>query len=295
MRRFYVLLLLLVGAGSWATLRSYRQQTRLHQQLEELTQVLTTENDLASRNAQHTVKGIEAAVAKNRNQPTDRALLRHAKAIQTCAEQLVETLRTYGDQLRRATSNKEAVPLQHPNAAIGSESAKKQRQALAKQLAAYNDTLRQSGAAEATAAPLLAPTFEATTPVADALADLSRLEGEVLARQTPALKHISERVGARQWPMHPVATATAESNVVAPCGTYRAQLGVVSYFSANELRMTITCNGQPISVDHNGIGLVRFRAPSRPGPATWTGTIRLNSNGRDTTFKVKVPYRVARR
>ncbi len=34
---------------------------------------------------------------------------------------------------------------------------------------------------------------------------------------------------------------------------------------------------------------------TRPGPATWTGTIRLNHYGRDTTFRVTVPYRVARR
>jgi hypothetical protein len=295
MRRLSILLLLLAGAGGWAALRSYRQQARLLQQIEELTQVLTTENDLASRNAQNTIKGIEAAVAKNRNQPTDRALLRHAEAIQTCVKQLVETLQTCGDQLRLATGNKEFMPLQHPNAAIGEAAAKSQQQALEKQLIAYIDTLRHSGAAEAAATPLLAPAFEATTPVADVLADLSRLESEILARQTHTLKRISERVGALRWPMHPVATATAESNVVAPGSNYRAQLEVVGYFSANELKMQMACNGQPVPISPNGTGLVRFRAPTRPGPATWTGTIRLNQHGRDTTFKVTVPYRVARR
>ena len=88
--------------------------------------------------------------------------------------------------------------------------------------------------------------------------------------------------------------ATAVSNVVAPGGSYRAQFGLVSYFSAQELTMRMNCNGQPVPTNAQGVGLVSFRAPARPGPAQWTGTIRLQSNGRDTTFKVTVPYRVAR-
>jgi hypothetical protein len=59
--------------------------------------------------------------------------------------------------------------------------------------------------------------------------------------------------------------------------------------------MQLTCNGRPVPIAPNGTGLVSFRAPTRPGPATWTGTIRLNQYGRDTTFRVTVPYRVARR
>ena len=297
MRRLFIVLLLLLGAGSWAALRSYRQQNRLHQQLVQLTLVLTGENDLANHNAQNIIKGIQAATVKNRNQPADLALLRQAEALQTCVNQLVETLRSYGDQLRHTTGNKESMPLQHLRTPIGAGLGKDapRRQALERQMAAYADTLRRFKVAEAEAAPPPLPAFAENTPVAEALADLSQLESEVLARQTHALQRIAKSVGAQKWLTHPLITAVAESNVVAPGDTYHAQLGLVGYFLANELKMRMTCNGRPVLIGPAGTGLVRFRAPTRPGPATWTGTIRLNSNGRDSTFKVTVPYRVAHR
>lgn len=296
MRRVLFLLLLASAAG-WAALHHYRQQSRLHQQLAQLTEVLTTENNRVNNNAEGTIKGIEAAVAKNNNQPADVALLRCAEALQDYTKHLTETLRTTGEQLRRATGNKAAMPLQHPGTAIGAalDPSTARWQVLGRRLAGYADTLRHLDLLPAQAAPLRAPNFPHATPVAESLADLTRLESEILAYQTHALQSIGKRVGARRWLSHPLAIATAQSNVVAPGDTYRAQLGLVGYFSANELKMTMACNGRPVPAGPDGTGLVRFRAPTRPGPATWTGTIRLNQNGRDTTFKVTVPYRVARR
>jgi len=62
----------------------------------------------------------------------------------------------------------------------------------------------------------------------------------------------------------------------------------------------MTYNGSPLSVGPDGHGKVEFTA--RPGAfdqagnakANWTGSIRLNQNGRDTTFKVTVPYTVTK-
>jgi hypothetical protein len=296
MRRF-ILLLLLTGAADWATMRHYHQQSLLHQQIMQLMAVLTTENDLVSRNAEGTIKDIEAAAAKNRNQPTDLALLRRAEALQTQVKQLVNLLQTSDDQLRRATGNKENQPLRRPGASIGTELSEDapRRQALEQRLTAYADTLRQLNLLDAKTTALQAPAFNNNTPVAEALADLTRLESEVLAHQAHALQSISKRVGAQRWLTHPLAIATAQSNVAAPGDTYRAQLGLVGYISANEVKMQMACNGRPVPADSVGVGQVRFRAPTRPSPATWTGTIRLNQNGRDTTFRVTVPYRVARR
>jgi hypothetical protein len=294
MRR--LLLLLLLGAGSGAALRSYHQQKQLHQELAYLTRVLTVENDLAHHTAQNTLKSLAEAAAKNQNQPADLARLRCARALHAGASQLVAALRTSGDQLRRAaTGNQESGPLQHLRTPIGAVLAPPAppRQALERLLAAYAQLLWQADPA-ATADPLRLPALEQATPLADALADLSQLESEVLARQTHALQRLGQVIGARRWPSHPLATATAVSQVVAPGGSYRAQLGVVSYFSAKELAMRMSCNGQPVRISPQGVGLVSFRAPTRPGPATWMGTIRLHSHGRDTTFKVRVPYRVAR-
>ena len=296
MRRVLVLLLL-AGAAGWAALHHYRQQGRLHQQLAQLTEILTTENDRVSRNAEGTIKGIEAAVIKNNKQLADIALLSRAEALQACTKNLVETLRTTGDQLRRATGNKEAMPLQHPGTAIGAalNPGALRWQALGRRLAGYTDTLKHLDLLQTQAAPLRAPNFSNNTPVVESMADLTRLESEILAYQTHALQSISKRVGARSWLSYPLAVATAQSNVVAPGDTYLAQLGLVGYFSANELKMQMACNGRPVPIGSAGTGLVRFRAPTHPGPTTWTGTIRLNQNGRDTTFKVVVPYRVVRR
>jgi hypothetical protein len=293
----FILFLLLAGAAGWAALRHYRQQNRLHQQLAQLTAVLTAQNDRINDNAENTIKGIEAAVIKNKRQPADVLVLRRAEALHEDAKQLATTLQAASAQLRRATGNQEALPLQHPGAAIGGalDTGAPRWPALKQRLASYADTLRQLGLWQARSAPLQAPTFTNNTPVAEALADLTRLGSEILACQTHALQSLGKRVGAPRWVSHPLAVTTARSSVVAPGDTYRAELGLVGYFSAKEIKMQLACNGRPVPIAPNGTGLIRFRAPTRPGPATWTGTIRLNQNGRDTTFKVTVPYRVVRR
>jgi hypothetical protein len=296
MRRLFLLVLLVVAA-SWAAIRYYAQQNQLYQQLEQLTRVLTIENDLASRTTDGALKKMEEDAARNRNQPADMALLHRAEALQASVKQLVKMLRTTDDQLRRATGNTEAQPLQHLGASIGARlrQAAPRRQVLEQRLATYADTLRLFGLLDARQNPLLVPALKESTPVTEALADLARLESEVLAQQSHALQRLSARVGAPRWLAHPLAIATAEYNIVAPGDTYRAQLGLIGYFSAHELHMQMTCNGRPVPTSPNGTGLVSFRAPTRPGPATWTGTIRISSNNRDSTFRVIVPYRVARR
>jgi type II secretory pathway pseudopilin PulG len=295
--RHLLLLMLLAGAAGWVAIRYYRQQNQLHQQLEQLTAVLLVENNFASRAADNAIKKIEEDAARNRNQPTDMVLVHRAEALQARAKHLVEALRTTGDQLRRATGNPGAQPLQHLGALIGTALSPNasHRQALAHQTTAYADTLRLLKLLDTKAPSLQSPVFEYDTPMTEALTDLARLESEVLAQQAYALQRLSAGVGARRLLTYPLAIATAASNVVAPGNVYRAHLGLVGYFSANQLKMKMTCNGRPVPLTPTGIGLVRFHAPTRPGPATWTGTIRINSNDRDSTFRVTVPYRVVRR
>lgn len=297
MRRFIPLLLFL-GIGAWVALHHYRQQNELHQQLAPLTAVLAVESAQVASDTQNTLKGIEATIIKNRNQPADIALLYRAEALQQSVNKLLDALHNYRGQLRYTSSTFSAPALlqqlRSTTERVPAHGTPRQ-QDLRQRVAAYADTLRRLGFVQSDTTPLVAPDFTETTPVVEALADLSQLESEVLARQTFALQRIVESVGARNWLTQPLLTATAESNVVAPGATYRAQLGLAGYFSANELKMTMTCNGRPVPAGPSGTGLVRLRAPTCPVPATWTGTIRINQNGRDTTFKVVVPYRVARR
>jgi len=284
-----LLILLLLGINVWVGLRYYRQQSRLHAQLAQLTAVLNTENDKLARSAEYVIKGIEANVARNRNQPAEVAVLRRAEEVLYRTKQLTDTLRTTGNRLRLATGNAVAPsPLRHPQAPAGAT-----HQAIRQHIAACLDTLYRL--APITEARLAGPALTKDTPMVEALADLSQLESKALASQIHLLKRLAGRVSNTTLKPHLQAAATAQSNTVAPGDTYRAQLLVLASFTPTKAPLSMTCNGRPVPIDPAGTGLVRFRAPTRPGPATWTGTIRLNQNGRDTTFKVVVPYRVARR
>ena len=140
-------------------------------------------------------------------------------------------------------------------------------------------------------APTLPPLGQ--LPVAAALTALTRLESDLLLGEQRLIEHLNSQVVSQRLPTRVAAVATAEAAVVAPGDTYRAQLLLLSHFVIPGA--TMTCNGQPIPVGADGVGQVRFRAPLRPGPATWTGSIKLQYNGRDTIFQTVVPYRVARR
>lgn len=288
-RHLILLLLVLAGAlaGEYAYYYYAYPQQQLDLQLQQLDYALTLENTEQATNATNFLKGLEAAVAKNRNAPADVQILRRAENLNKCFKTLQDTLHATCARLRRATANPKApAQLTHPGATASLAELQSLRQV---RLACAN-TLHRLGSA-ATALPQL-PDF-AALPVINALASLTQFESEVLAAQASTLQRLSRSVEARQLLARPVAIATAEANIVSPGDTYRAQLLMVSALTG--LRPPMTCNGQPISVDRNGIGQVRFRAPTRPGPAAWTGTIRFNYGGRDTTFRVTVPYRVARR
>ncbi|MGI4865797.1 MAG: hypothetical protein ACRYFZ_17875 [Janthinobacterium lividum] len=284
-----LLVLLLLGIGAWVGLRYYHQQSRLHTQLAELTAVLNSENEKLARSAEYSIKGIEANVARNHNRTTDVTVLRGAEEVLLRTKQLTDTLRAAGNRLRLATGNAAAPSLlRRPQAQAGAA-----QRAIRQHVAACLDTLYRI--APTAAARLAGPAFTEDTPVVEALADLSQLESRALAYQTHSLKGLAGMVSNTTLKPHLQATAIAESNTVAPSGTYRARLLVLASLAPAQAPLSMTCNGQPVPVGPTGIGLVRFRAPTRPGPATWTGTIRINQNGRDTTFKVVVPYRVARR
>ncbi|MGI4870301.1 MAG: hypothetical protein ACRYFX_03875 [Janthinobacterium lividum] len=288
---FGILLALL--AGTWATASYYRQQNRLYVQLQQLGNVLTTENDEATQQADGTLSVIKQVVEKNHNQPTDMAILRRAEDVQSSIANLITTLRAYADELRHTTSNPAAPALLLYPAATGQLLSPARQQALRQQVAALADTLRRLEPAGV--ALVAAPAFGSDLPVVEALADLSQLESDLLAHQARALQHLAESVRSSTLVANKLlAAASAESNVLAPGDTYRAELLLVNHFGA-DLRMHMACNGRPVPVGPDGVGLVRFRAPRQPGPATWTGTVRFTENGRDTTYQVTVLYRVARR
>jgi gliding motility-associated protein GldM len=122
----------------------------------------------------------------------------------------------------------------------------------------------------------------------------------VLKYQADALQKQAEKVGAKTIVFDKLgAFASAESNTVAAGTKYKAELFLTA--AASGLKQNMTYNGSPLAVDSKtNHGMIEFTA--RPGnfdasgnaKANWTGSIRINQNGRDTTFKVTVPYTITK-
>ncbi|RZJ93833.1 MAG: gliding motility protein GldM, partial [Hymenobacter sp.] len=123
---------------------------------------------------------------------------------------------------------------------------------------------------------------------------------EVLKYEADALQKQAEKVGAKTIVFDKLgAFASAESNTVAAGTKYKAELFLTA--AASGLKQNMTYNGSALAVDpKTNHGKIEFTA--RPGSfdaagnakASWTGSIRINQNGRDTTFKVTVPYTVTK-
>lgn len=274
MRHFLLAALGLLSAISGSWYWQQRQEAQLLAALAPLTQTLEAVNVRARHMATLALKQLEETVAKNRNQPRDLAVFAAATHLHAQASQLLAMLQAQRSVFRHNALN--------PGAAA--------QQQVQRQLAAYALTLQQLPTPDSLALPAF---HWGQAPVVAMLADLTHLENLVLDSETQAIRQLTRTVGVRSVPSRLVAVATAESAVVAPGDTYRAHLFLLKSLVPQSLHMY--CNGQAVPVGTDGTGYVRFRASVHPGPATWTGTIRLHQNGRDTTFTVRVPYRVARR
>ncbi|MBF9140221.1 hypothetical protein [Hymenobacter properus] len=300
MNRVFLLLVLVAAAGAagFGAYLKLRSLAQLNRQLYRLDQLLIADNDDADQRAQWAIRGLEAAVQKNYNQPKEVALLAAAQRLDGHADSLARTLRGLGEELKHNACR--------PNTAIPTAAQLASTDAAAQLLSpdgpAYVNLHQQLNkyrlAAQALnpnkKAALPEPAF-AELPLGAALASLSQLESEVRTTELNTLQHLSKKVGATTLRRHLAAFSTAASSTVAPGSIYQAELFLGSVLDLRFTPAQMRCNGRPVPVDSNHVGQVRFMAPRRLGPAVWTGTIRFKANGRDTTFQVRVPYRVVRR
>ncbi|MGI4870299.1 MAG: hypothetical protein ACRYFX_03865 [Janthinobacterium lividum] len=293
----YLLLLVLLAAAGALGIASYQQrprQARLDAQLEQLDWVLQQQNATTSRRAGYAVGAMDHTVFLNYGLTDQVTLLQTAQRLRARTTTLLDTLRARRQQLLHATGNLDTTQLRHPDAQpavarlLGSDA--RSQQALSQQAAAYQALLHLLYPADLLR--IAAPNFD-NTPTVAALARLTQWQSDVLAAEARTLRHLGQLLAKKAMPGYLLAAGPAESDIVAPGETYRARLFLVYSLAPSPVRMF--CNGQPLAIGPQGQGLVRFRAPIRPGPATWTGTICLNQYGRDTTYQVRVPYRVARR
>ncbi|MDO7848771.1 gliding motility protein GldM [Hymenobacter sp. M29] len=278
-------------------------------------------NDKTSLGADGTVKGIEAAVKKNNNQPRDLAVLKQSEEIRAKTKDLVAYLRDVRQKLMVATENKngEMTNLSGEDKVamtmLGGKRNGLAYTGLKPKLNDYATYIQQFVpnaqplAIDAKNDPRVTEKTQKTknfeelnfenTPVVAALATISQKETEVLKYEADALSALAQKVGAKTIVFDKIgAFASAESNTVAAGTKYKAELFLTA--SASTISPKMTLNGSPLSVGPDGKGKVEFTA--RPGgfdasgnaKASWTGTIRFNQNGRDTTFTVKVPYTITK-
>jgi gliding motility-associated protein GldM len=142
----------------------------------------------------------------------------------------------------------------------------------------------------------------AQTPMVAALAVLSTKEAELLKLESTALENLATQVGASNLSFDQVfAMSRATSNVVAAGTDYEAEMFIAA--SSSALKPTFKYGGSEVkSAVEKGVtvGKVKFRASAgaydKEGNAkkTWSGSITIKNKGKDTIFKLEVPYVVAR-
>ena len=279
-------------------------------------------NDKTSVAADGSVKGIQEAVVKNRNQASDLNVLKQSEEIRTKTKEVVTYLREVREKLLKATDNTgpEMKNLSgEDKVAITMLGGQKHNgiayTGLKPKLNEYAEFIKQY---VPSATPLALDAKEdprvteksqknknfaelnfENTPVVAALATISQKETEVLKYEAEALSVQAQKVGAKTIVFDKIgAFASAESNTVAAGTKYKAELFLTA--AASSIHPSMTLNGGALSVGPDGHGKVEFTA--RPGgfdasgnsKSSWTGTIRFNQNGRDTTFTVKVPYTITK-
>ena len=284
---------------------------------------LTDVNAKTDKAAEGTIKGIQEAVAKNRNQAADQAVLKQSEEIRSKTKEVVAYLASVRDKLVTATENDKGKN-EYKNMSAEDKVAITMlggtRNGLAYPMQkTLNDYSSYIGQFVPGAAPLALDAktdprvtdpeqknknfaelnFE-NTPLVAALAVLSQKETEVLKYEADALQKQAEKVGAKTIVFDKLgAFASAESNTVAAGTKYKAELFLTA--AASGLKQNMTYNGSALAVDpKTNHGKIEFTA--RPGnfdasgnaKANWTGSIRINQNGRDTTFKVTVPYTITK-
>jgi hypothetical protein len=302
MSRFFQLLLAAMVAAviAYALFRQSQERVRLNAQLYQLHNLLTTRNGVADEAAEGTLKHIKKLVADNRNAPANVTVLRKAEGLHALADSIAWTLRDLSERLHKATGSvdqrhelKLLKETRDTKALLGPATPTQQR--LAQQLAIF--TTAASQLLSNTRPHLVAPNVDNLSAVA-ALASFSQLEYEIRATCEQALRQLSQQLDTGYFDSQASAIvrpfASAEASTVAPGDTYRATVYLATVLSCPGQHFPLTCNGQSVPINAQGIGHVRFWAPMKPGPAAWVGRLQIKSGGRDSVFQVRVPYRVAR-
>jgi gliding motility-associated protein GldM len=266
--------------------------------------------------------GIEAAVSKAGNRAADKKVVEDAALVRSKTAEIIKYLNDTRDGLIKDAGGMENGQYKDPNAEdkvairmIGADKGKGEAYKMKDKLNEYANFMKKYNPA----IPKLAldanedPTaskdvnskgkdfaqlnFEAT-PLTAALAVIAQKESEILKYEADALSTLASKVGADIIKFDKIfAMARAESKTVAAGTKYKADMFIAA--SSNAITPTMTYQGRPVKVE-NGLGKIEFTAQAGAydkegiSKQSWTGQIRINNNGRDTTFTLKEEYFVAK-
>ncbi|KAA9331933.1 type IX secretion system motor protein PorM/GldM [Adhaeribacter soli] len=283
---------------------------------------LMTVNQKTNSNNADIKKGIEAAVAKAGNRAADKKVVDEATQVREETSKIIKYLNDTRDMLIKEAGGMENGNYKDPSAEdkvaikmIGADKGKGEAYKMKDKLNAYTEFMKKYNpnmpklAIDAKEDPIASKdenqrskdfaqlNFEAT-PLTAALAVIAQKESEILKYEADVLSSLAGKVGADIIKFDKIfAMARAESKTVAAGTKYKADMFIAA--SSNAITPTMTYQGRPIKVE-NGMGKIEFTAQAgnydKEGVSKqqWTGQIRINNNGRDTTFTVKEEYFVAK-
>lgn len=270
-----------------------------------------------------TVSNISEAVAKGGNRPVDVKVVEEAQKVRTATKEVIDHLRGLREEMISKAGGRDQnggynTPQEEEKIATMMIGGQKNGEAYAlkDKLNDYTTFLRNYNpnvkplAVDAKEDPIASQDPDqrnkdfaelnfGQTPLVAALAVLAQKEAEVLNYEADILQNLAGKVGADIIKLDRLeGVARAESKTVAAGTKYSAEMFITA--SSSALTPTMTYGGRPVKVDENGRGIVEFIAQAgnydKNGNSkqTWTGQIRINNNGRDTTFTVQEDYIVAK-
>lgn len=292
--------------------------------LQLLDATMQVANERAQADAEDILHDIQRAITHNQNQPLDMLLLHQTESLCQRADLEIKRIRSLRRDLLRGRTRRNQggdIPAQGAASTDANEQADKavssfiayvkqmlvQRLAPAKGFdASYSQKMEQfmnpideklARIYRLTGDQSHSSTVFSRPSLVETLALLAQKEAVIRNYELVALAHQNQKIGCGLGiTFDKVGVfATAESNTVSAGETYKAEMFLT--VSNTKAASQMSVNGKPIAIGPDGHGRVEFQVPSAAGKAQaakayWTGTIRTFVNGRDSTFKVLVPYTI---
>jgi len=277
-------------------------------------------------NSGHTMKGIEAAVAKANNRAYDVGIMNKAKEVRDKTSKVMTYMDGFYENIIKITGGRDDhgalkgekdydMQMAWTLGPEGSKSGEAYKMkdllnAYATDINKLVDSLDLKPIAldgkdmamfkndpDASLKDFAQLNFDHTPTVA-ALAIIQQLKSTVVAAEAQALEKLAAKLGADQIRFDKIiAVVSAESKIVAAGTKYKAEMFLAASSSSAKPTMSSSAGGVKME---DGKGIVEFTATAGPYDAegkakkSWVATIKLPTPVGDTTLTTTVEYFVAK-